>query len=218
MGDGAVATVYTDASSKRGWGAALGGRFIQGKWAKSGRLEGIKWKELWVLRRAMELRGELLAGKLVLVRMGSSTAASYANYGAGRVPHLTMLAREVREREVAIGCTVAALRIAGKDNAVADALSGFSSRVCGLDPRPERELRKKFRSQVKEPWGAVDMDMLASDDGHNAWGPFYRPASNSAFEGPLPRGRQWRFPRIEMVDLVLARIASSMKEDWFGAP
>ena len=93
MGDGAVASVYTDASSKRGWGAALGDRFIQGKWAKSDRLEGINWKELWALRRAMELLGELLAGKLVLVRMGNSAAASYANYGAGRVPNLTMLAR-----------------------------------------------------------------------------------------------------------------------------
>ena len=93
MGDGAVASVYTDASSKRGWGAALGDRFIQGKWAKSDRLEGINWKEPWALRRAMELRGELLAGKLVLARMDNSADASCANYGAGRVPNLTMLAR-----------------------------------------------------------------------------------------------------------------------------
>ena len=107
---------------------------------------------------------------------------------------------------MAIGCTV-----------VADALSRFSSRVCGLNPYPERELRKKFRSRVKERQGAVDMDMLASDDGRNARGPFYRPPSNSVFEGPLPRGRQWRFPTAEIVDLVLARIASSMKEGWFGA-
>ena len=63
-----------------------------------GRREGITWKELWVLRKALETRGELLAGKLPLVRMGNSAAASYANYGAGRAPHLTALARGVKER------------------------------------------------------------------------------------------------------------------------
>ena len=59
--------------------------------------------------------------------------------------------------------------------------------------------------------------MTASYDGHNARGPFCRPPSNSAFEDPLPRSRLWWFPRIGMVDLALARIASSLVEDWFGA-
>ena len=59
--------------------------------------------------------------------------------------------------------------------------------------------------------------MMASDDGCNAWGSIRQPPSHSAFGGPLPRGRLRRFPRIKMVDLVLTRIASSMKEDWLGA-
>ena len=124
-----------------------------------------------------------MASKLALLRMDTSAVASYANYGAGRVPHLTMLAREVEERKVAIGRAAAAPRISGKDDAVTDALSRFSIRVLGLDPCPQRELRKKYRSEVQGRCGAVDVDVMASDDGHNAQSPSSRPPSNSAFGG-----------------------------------
>ena len=69
--------------------------------------------------------------------MGNSAAASYANYGAGRAPQQTLFARDAEEREVAIGRTVAALHIAGKDTAAADALPRFSIRARGLGPHPE---------------------------------------------------------------------------------
>ena len=101
---------------------------------------------------------------------------------------------------------------------MADALSRFSIRARGLDPYPERELRWRYRKEVEARCGAVDVDMMASDDGHNAWVPNFRSPSNSALEGPLPWGRLWRFPRIEMVDLALSQIALSMKETWFGCP
>ena len=89
-----------------------------------------------VLRKAVETRRELLAGKLVLARMGNSAAVSYANYGAGRALRLAMLARDIKEREVPIERIVAALHISGRGDAVADALSRFSIRVRGLGPRP----------------------------------------------------------------------------------
>ena len=54
MGDRSVATVNTDASSMRGLGATRGDRLIQGEWLKLGQREGINWKELWVLRKALE--------------------------------------------------------------------------------------------------------------------------------------------------------------------
>ena len=108
------------------------------------------------------------------------------------------------------------MRNAGKDNSAADALSRFSIRARGLDPYPDRELRWRFRKEAQRCCGAVDVDMLASDDGRNAWVPDFRPPSNSAFEGPLPPGRFRRFPRIEMVRMVLARIAAYMREEWRG--
>ena len=112
----------------------MGGRFIQGKWSKPERSESINWKELRVLNKVLAAWGQYVAQKLVLVRMDNSAAASYANYGAGRASTLTTLARKIKGREVALGCTVVALHIAGKDNSVADALSRFSIRVRGLDP------------------------------------------------------------------------------------
>ena len=159
----------------------------------------------------------MLAGKLVLARMDNCAAAAVANYGAGRVSTLSALTRIIKEREVALGRTVVALHIAGKGNTVAGAPSRFSIRGRGLGPYPERGLRWSFRREVQRRCGAIDVDMLASDDGRSAWVADYRPPSRSAFEGPLPRGRLWWFPRAEMVELVLSRIGASMREDWSGS-
>ena len=160
------------------------------------RREGINWKGLWVLNWALETWCALLAGKLVPVRMDDGVAVAFANYGAGRVSQVTVLVGEIKGREVATDCAIAALRIAGKENSVADSLSRFSIRVSGLDPFPEWELRWRYRKEVERPCGSADVDMLASDGGHNAWVANFRPPSRSAFEGPLPPGRLRRFPRI----------------------
>ena len=118
---------------------------------------------------------------------------------------------------MAMRCTVVALHIAGRDNSVADALSRVSIRVRGLGPYPDRELRWKFRCAAQRRRGAIDVDMLASDDGRNARAPNFRSPARSAFEGSLPTGRLWWFPRTEMVELVLCRIFSSLRESWRGA-
>ena len=109
-----------------------------------------------------------------------------------------------------------ALHISGKDNSVAGALSRFSIRVRGLGPYPERELRWRFRQEARRRCGPADVDMLASNDGRDEWAADFRPPSNSAFEGPSPDGQLWWFPRIEMVELVLARIAAPMRKEWQG--
>ena len=67
-------------------------------------------------------------------------------------------------------CIVVALHIAGRRNSVADALSRFTNRARGLDPRPHRELRPKYRREVTERCGVIDVDMLARDDGSDARG------------------------------------------------
>ena len=108
-----------------------------------------------------------------------------ANDGAGRVSRLALLARSIKELEVPLGCTAVALHIAGRRNAVADALPRFTIRARGLDPYPRRGLRPKFRREVVERCGAIDSDMLARDGGPNAWGPQFRPPLNSAFDGPV---------------------------------
>ena len=78
--------------------------------------------------------------------------------------------------------------MAGKGNSVADAPSRFSIRVRRLDSFPEQELCWRFRQEVQRCCGQVDVDMLASDDGDNAWVANYRSPSRSVFEGTLPNG------------------------------
>ena len=146
-------------------------------------------------------------GKLVLVRAGNSAAVSYAILGAGRVPHHTQLARRIRGLEVSLRCTVVALHVAGRRNSIADTLFRFSIQECGLDPYPRRELRDKYREEVIDRSGDIDVDLLACDDGSTAWVSEYRYPANSAFAGALPPGQVWRFPRIDMVDRVLRRAA-----------
>ena len=179
------------------------------------RREGIDWQELWAPQTALESWGGRLAGKLVLARMDSSTAVAYANYGAGRVARLTLLARSIKELEVPLGCTAVALHIAGRRNAAAEALSRFTIRARGLDPYPRGGPRPKFRQEVIERCGVIDFDMLVRDDGPKPWWPQFRPPSNSAFARPLPPGQLLRSPRINMNGRVLTRAASSL-EDWSG--
>ena len=131
--------------------------------------EGLNWKELWVLEAALESRGDYAAGRFALVRLGNSSLVPYVNFGKGKVPRLSRLARNMEEREVALGCTEVALHIAGKDNAAADTLSRCAIWVRGLGPYPERELRQKLRKEVIGRRGNIDVDMLASGDGSNAW-------------------------------------------------
>ena len=159
MGPGGVGPIYSGAPSQHGRGATYSDLFIQGKWSKLERREGINCQELWVLKTALEAWGDSLAGKLVLVRMDNSAAASYANFDAGRVPRLTQLARSIRYLEVPLRCTALALQIAGRHNSIADALSRFSIRACGLGPYPLRELRAEYREEVIDRCGDIDVGL-----------------------------------------------------------
>ena len=76
MGPDAVGAIYTDATGRRGGGAALGDLFAQGEWSKLEKREGANWQELRALKTALESRCDLLSDKLVLVRMDNSTAVA----------------------------------------------------------------------------------------------------------------------------------------------
>ena len=63
--------------------------------------------------------------------MDKSTAVAYANHEAGRSGKSTRLSREIKEFENGFDCTLVALRIAGNDNAIVDALSRFTIKATG---------------------------------------------------------------------------------------
>ena len=70
MGSEAAAAIYTEASSLLGWAAAFGDLYVQGRWAKLDRREGINWQELCVLKTSLESWGDRIAGKLILAYRG----------------------------------------------------------------------------------------------------------------------------------------------------
>ena len=123
---------------------------------------GTNWKELRVLSECLRLWGDLVRGKLVLVRMDSATAVAYANRGANR------LACAIKERVKRPGCTATALPIKGRRNTAADALSRFSLGATGDDPRPDQGLPGLFRDRVEATCGHLDVDKVARGDSSNA--------------------------------------------------
>ena len=124
--------------------------------------------------------GEPVRGKLVLARSDSSTAEAFAHHRAGLSSALSRLTRGVKEREIALSCTAAALHIAGRDaEGRRDTLKAtgefrFTLMAMGGEPYPRRELRSRFRVPVEARSGHMDVDITAHNHGPNAWGPTYR--------------------------------------------
>ena len=156
-----------------------------------------------VRKRSLGNCGPRMSGELVLARMDNSAAVFFANYGAGRVPQLAMMARGIKDLEATLRRTAVALRITGRGNPAADASSRLSVRARGQDPHPGRELRARLRTDVGGRCGPIDVGMLSGDDGPNARGPRYRSPADSAFEGPLAGGQLWRPPRTDPIELVI---------------
>ena len=131
--------------------------------------------------------------------MGNATALARANYGAGGPRPLTQLASRIKECELPRNATAAARLTPGRGDPIVDALSRFTTMASGGGPYSGRELGSRSRHT------SPDVGMLAPDDGSSALGPALRSPSTSAFEGPLPKGRPWRFTQMEMIELVLDR-------------
>ena len=98
-------------------------------------------------------------------------------------------------------CTAVALRIASKENAVAEAPSRFPFKATGGDPYPDRELRTTSRAMVVDHCRGTDVDTMSGDKWINAWCGQFRSPARCAFGGPLPKGLLRLFPRIDLIDL-----------------
>ena len=208
---------YTDASGSIGWGATFNDLFIQGTWEPGQMEEHINWKELFVVTHCLRHWGSLVQGQAVLVRMDNTTAIHYVNYGSGRIPPLTALARSIKAEEAHLRCLLLGLHVRGTENQLADALSLYRVAMCRLDPFPERRLRSEWFSRIRRTCGDFDVDMMASADGHNALCDAYCSPANSAFELPLLVENQWWFPPTDVVELALRHILDARKRGWQGA-
>ena len=107
-------------------------------WSKVALRKGIDWRALWLFREALCHWRSSVNRKLELVRIHDAAAVAYANDGAGGSSRLTRLTREIREREVASEFAAAAYLIAGRDDAIANALSRFPTKASAGGPFPDR--------------------------------------------------------------------------------
>ena len=190
----------------------MGDTFIQRSRPPLAEKEGLHRKGLRTLAGALRRWSHHVRGKLALARMDSAAAVAYADYGVGRPPPLTHLARRIRESELPRTTTVASLAIPGGDNPVVDAPFRLAIRASGGDPRPGRELRGRFQDPAQFVCGRTDVGMTAPDDGSHAWESECRSPSNSAFGGLLPESRLWWPPRMEVVEVVLDRLCRAVAE------
>ena len=102
-----------------------------GEWRPQTRREVVNWKAVGGGTGAQHMAQRC-------PRIDNSAAATYANYGAGRSPELTMVARGMEGLGISVPCTLATACIAGDCNIVAGALSRVERQASGRDkvPRP----------------------------------------------------------------------------------
>ena len=212
-----VATLCEDAPSRHGRGFSTGKRFAHGAWPREADDEGANWKALWAPGRARSAWSDALKDRLAPARMGDGAAALYANFGAGRSAALAALAKRIRDSELRIPRTVAALRICGRRNGVADAPPFFLLRVRGRDPSPDRQLRSRFRKMARGACGSIGAEILASDSVACAWPKVFRPTSSGFCEGVLPEGLLRQFIPQDSAGLVIYRLLSGRISGWGGA-
>lgn len=74
--------ITTDASDS-GWGAAVDNRVMDGVWSPSQMKWHINLKELYSVRRALEMNLDLVQGKSVLVQSDNRTVVAYVRREGG---------------------------------------------------------------------------------------------------------------------------------------
>ena len=99
-------------------------------------------------------------GKLIQWRAWATDPAAYANYGAGRSPQLTQVARRGEDLEASRGSTLVAPHIAVEGVPIAGALPRLTIEASGGDPCPDRELRGRFRANVEDGCGNMWLNGL----------------------------------------------------------
>ena len=99
----------------------------------------------------------------MLASLGNAAAVAYANYGAGRSPPLTQLAR----RAIGHSCSSAYPR-KGRPHCRRIAPLGDEGHLGDPRPYPNRDLRSRFRGAARTVCGEMNVGMLASGDVSNA--------------------------------------------------
>ena len=154
---------------------------------------------------------DVLAGKLILVKMDNTSSVHYVNQGTGRIPELADLAKTIRLKEVAMGSESVAVHIPGVRNITADALSRVTASATHRDQHPDRTLLRKHVKYVQSLLGQFEVDGMAAEDGHNALAESYYHPSCSLFEQEVSSGLMWVFPPDDMIDMVVTFLCNLIR-------
>ena len=156
-----------------------------------------------VYYKALQLIPELLNGKLIYAKMDNSCAVHYVNVGAGRIPELAALAKDIRLEETRLGIESVAVHIPGEQNVTPDALSRLALEVSKRDVHGDRGLRKRLFKQIENVVGQFTVDGMADDAGYNAQCVRFHSPSDSFFEADLSGERVWLFPPEDIIYTLL---------------
>ena len=198
-----VVVLHTDASGDVGWGVSSGDVWHQGTWPSSEMRQSINWKELKAYHYALDRLSDVLANKLIIVKMDNTCAVHYVNSGQGRIQDLSDLARSVRLKEIQLGCESVAVHLPGEANITADALSRMQVIAKDRDTHPHRAFRKKLFRYIQTRVGRFTLDGMADEFGSNSHCEDYRHPSEPLFEAQLDDHKTWICPPSDMVYLVL---------------
>ena len=122
---GEVIVLDTDTASEEGRVAFCEGNTLPGRWPDEIRGKEVNWKELWRVLKAVRTWGNQRRGKLILTRTDNKTAVWYLNRGGGSIPGFSKLGREAALAAARYWRRLVVMRIEGRSNVMADALSRF---------------------------------------------------------------------------------------------
>ena len=152
-------TIYTDASDSV-WGATDGINNDYGFWDLNQKQWHINYKELMVIKIALQKLVNNAQNCQILLRVDNMTAIAYVNkMGGTRFPNLHALAKEIWQWAERKNIFLFASYIPSRENVEADALS----RIANDDT--EWELADKQFNKIIKTFGQVDIDLFATN--HN---------------------------------------------------
>ncbi|CAD6233492.1 GSCOCG00007221001-RA-CDS, partial [Cotesia congregata] len=122
-----VKTIFTDASDS-GWGATDGTNNIYGFWNEIQTTWHINYKELYVVKLALESLASELSDSQILLRVDNTTAIAYVNkMGGTRLQRFNELTKEIWQWAEARRNFLFASYIPSEENTEADSLSRLSN-------------------------------------------------------------------------------------------
>ena len=162
------------------------------------------YRELDTVLKVVELWGERLEGRRVLVRSDNSTAVSVANRKGTNSANLLGLSERLVEGCARHDIDLAAIHIPGEENLLADRLSRFKRELDQgdwmLDGAPFERARERARALFGVEW---TLDGSADPVGANRQLPRFCSAVNSIFDVDLRGEQLYCNPDFELAEPVL---------------